>query len=108
MATAVAATPENPTTAVRDTIVDAVGRAAHLAHEAGLLKTIASDAVEDGVHAARRAIKRGAHEVDDLRDAAASRVRKAPLLSIALAAGAGMLVGIVFGWLGRRATTQRQ
>ena len=108
MASALAETPVNPTTRVRDRVVDAAGQAAHLAHEARLLKTLASDAVEDGIHAAERAITRGAHQVEDLRDAAAYRVKKAPLLSIALAAGAGMLVGIVVGWFGSRATTTKR
>jgi len=108
MASAIAETPVIPTTTVRDRVIDAVGQVAHVAHEARLLKTLAADAVEDGVYAAKRAITRGAHEVEDLRDAAVYRVKKAPLLSIALAAGAGMLVGTVFGWWGRRATVRRQ
>jgi len=107
MASAIADTPEQTRTA-RDRVVDAVGRASHLAHEARLLKTLASDAVEDSVHRAKRAITRSAHEVEDLRDAAAYRVKKAPLLSIALAAAAGMLAGIVFGWWGRSATAQKR
>ena len=105
MATAFAETV-TPTT-VRDRVVDAVGRASHVAHEARLLKTLAADAVEDGVHAAKRAIARGAHEVEDLRDEAIYRVKKAPLAAVALAAGAGILVGMVFGWWGRRATRRQ-
>ena|ERR1019366_1820672 len=84
----------------RDRVVDAVGEAAHLGHEARVLKTLAADAIEDGVHSAKRAIRRGAHEIEDLRDTAVSRVRRAPLASIALAGGAGLLLGIVVGWLG--------
>ena len=100
MATAIAETVIPPT--ARERVVDAVGRAAHVAHEARLLKTLATDAVEDGVHAARRAVTRGAREIEDLRDAAAYRVKKAPLASIALAAGVGMLLGIVLGHWGRK------
>ena len=47
---------------VRDRVVDACRQTAHLSHEARLLKSLATDAVEDGVHAAKRAItsvKRG-------------------------------------------------
>ncbi len=104
MASAIAEPAVTPTTTVRDRIVDTVGRAAHMTHEARLLKTLASYAVEDGLHAAKRAITRRAREVEDLRDAVAYRVKKAPLLSMALAAGTGMLVGLVFGRWGRRAT----
>ena len=95
-----------PPATVRDRIVDTVGQAAHLAHEARVLKTLATDAVEDGVRAARRAITRRAHEVEDLRDAAAHQVKKAPLVSIALAAGAWLLMGTVVGLLAHRATRQ--
>jgi ElaB/YqjD/DUF883 family membrane-anchored ribosome-binding protein len=90
----------NPTT-VRERVVDAMGQAAQVAHDARLLKARASEAIEDGVHAAKRAVTRGAHEIEDLRDAAAYRVRRAPLGSIALAAGAGLFLGIVLGRLGR-------
>jgi ElaB/YqjD/DUF883 family membrane-anchored ribosome-binding protein len=106
MASAIAEPPVIPTT-VRNRIVDAVGRATHMTHEARLLKTLASDAVEDGLHAAKRAITLGTREVEDLRDAAAYRVKKAPLRSIAMAAGAGILVGLIVGRCGRR-TTSRQ
>ena len=106
MATTVNAGTANPTTA-RDRVVDAVGQAAHLAREARLLETRASDALEDGVHAAKRVMTRSAHQVEDLRDAAAYRVKKAPLVAVALAAGAGLLLGIAFGWCGGRATQQK-
>jgi hypothetical protein len=42
---------------VRDKAVDAVRHTAHVSHEARLLKTIAADAVDDGVYAAKRVIK---------------------------------------------------
>ena len=89
-------------------VVDAVGQAAHVAHEARLLKTLAADAIEDGVHAAKRAMTRGAHEIEDLRDAAAYRVKKLPLTSIAVATAAGLLLGIVIGRWGGTRTQQRR
>ena len=108
MASAIADTPATMTTTVRDRVVDAADRVAHVAQDARRLETLASDAAEDGVHAAKRAITRGVHQVEDLRDEAAYRVKKAPLLSIALAAGAATLVGLVFGWWGRHVTTGRR
>ena len=84
-----------------DRLADVVGRAAHVAHEARALKTMAADAVEDGVHAARRAVTNGARELEDLRDEAVYRVKKAPLAALTLAAGAGLLLGIVLGRWGR-------
>ena len=84
-------------TAVRDRALDAMGRATQMAREARLLKTRATDAVEDGVHAAKRALTRGAHEFEDLRDGVAYRVKRAPLASLLFAAGAGALMGIAIG-----------
>ena len=93
---------KEPTTG-RDRAVDAVRHAEHLAHEARLLKTLASDAVEDGVHAAKRAITHGVHDLEDLRDSATHRIRRAPLMAVCLAFGAGLLLGAVCGQIGRSA-----
>jgi ElaB/YqjD/DUF883 family membrane-anchored ribosome-binding protein len=93
---------------VHDGVVDAAGRAAHLAHEARLLKTLAADAVEDGVHAATRAVTRGAREVEDLRDEIAHRVKKAPLASLAVAAGAGLVLGVLVAGCGRAVARRRE
>jgi ElaB/YqjD/DUF883 family membrane-anchored ribosome-binding protein len=93
----------NGPTTIRDRAVDAVRQAAYVTHEARLLKTRASDAVEDGVHAAKRAITRGMHDLEDMRDSAAYRVKRAPLMTVGLAAGAGLLLGLVVGWIVGRA-----
>jgi len=103
MKSAVADTPMASDTTIRDRAVDTVRQAAHVAHEARLLKTLATDAMEDGVHAAKRAITRRMHDLDDLRESAAYRVKRAPLLAVGLAAAGGVLVGVALGWLGRRA-----
>ena len=88
-----------PTTQNR--LTDVVGRAAHVAHEARLLKTMAADAVEDGVYAAKRAVTRGARDFEEFWETAAYRIKKAPFLAVAIAAGAGLLVGTVCGRWGR-------
>lgn len=88
----------------RDRLADVVSKAAHVTHEARLLKTLAADAVEDGVHAARRAVTRGARDIEEFRETAAYRIKKAPFLAVALAAGAGLLVGVVCGRWGRCAS----
>jgi ElaB/YqjD/DUF883 family membrane-anchored ribosome-binding protein len=70
--------------------------------------TAASDAVEDGVHAAKRAFKaaqRGLENAADLRDEAAYRVKREPLKAVGLAFGAGLLMGVVGTWVGRRCIT---
>ena len=103
MRLATAETPMARDMTVRDRAADTVRQAAHVAHEARLLKSLATDAVEDGVHAAKRAITRGMHDLEDLRESAAHRVKRAPLLTVSLAAAGGILVGVALGWLGRRA-----
>lgn len=95
-------------TTVHDRVVDAVGRAAHLAHEARLLRTLAADAVEDGVHTATRAVTRGVRGVEDLREEIAHRVKKAPLASLAVAAGAGLVLGVLFAKCGRAVARRRE
>jgi ElaB/YqjD/DUF883 family membrane-anchored ribosome-binding protein len=89
---------------VRDRVIDACRQAAHCSHEAQLLKSLATDAVDDGVHAAGRAIKsvrRGVEELGDLRDEAVHRVKRQPLKALSVAAGIGLVLGWAIGWIGR-------
>ena len=100
-------TPEmkNGSTTARDRVVDAARQAAHVSHEARLLKSLAADAVEDGVHAARRAIKsvrRGVEELGDFKDEAVHRAKRQPLKAVAIAAGAGLALGVAVGWIAGR------
>ena len=67
---------------VQDRVLDATRQAAHISHEAQRLKSLAADAVEDGVHAVKRAVKsvtRGMEELGDLKDEAAQCVKRQPL-----------------------------
>lgn len=90
-----------------DKAVDAVRQATHLSEEAHRLKSLATDAIDDGVHAAKRTLtvaRRRLNEVADLRDEAAYRVKHDPLKAVALAFGAGVLVATVccVGWWATR------
>lgn len=76
-------------------VVDAVRQVAHVAHEAKAFTSLASDAVEDGVHAAKRAVTRGARTLEDLRDTAGYRIKRAPFAALGLAFGAGVLLAAV-------------
>ena len=102
------ATSETPETAssvsVHDRAIDACRQAAHLPHEARLLKSLATDAVDDGVHAAKRAIKsvrRSVEELGDLKEEAVHRVKRQPLKALSVAVGAGLVLGLAIGWIGR-------
>jgi hypothetical protein len=52
---------EREKTSVADRIVDAVQHAAHVSHEARLIKSLAYDAIEDGAHEAKRAVEKQVH-----------------------------------------------
>ena len=90
---------------VKDRIVDATRHATHLSHEARLLKSVAEDVIEDGVHAAKRAMKsvqRGVETLEDFRDEAAYRVKREPFKAVGIAAGIGLVLGVAVGWFGAR------
>jgi ElaB/YqjD/DUF883 family membrane-anchored ribosome-binding protein len=107
MTSATLETPE-AATSVRDRIVDVCRHAAHVSHEARVLKSIATDAVEDGMHAAKQAVTsigRGVEELGDLRDAAAYRVKRQPLRAVGLAFGTGLVLGAGLSWIATRQIT---
>jgi len=87
---------------VIDRIAEAGRHAEHLAHDARVIKTRASDLLEDGLHDARRTVARGMHDLEDLRNEAAVRVRRAPLAAVGLTFAAGLLLGLSVGWVGHR------
>ena len=83
---------------IRDRVLDGCRQAGHVSHEARLLKSIAEDLVEDGVYAAKRAMKsvrRCAGGFDDLRDEAIHRLKRRPLLAVGAALGVGVALGVV-------------
>lgn len=100
--------PETGTsTNICSRVVDACRQASRASHDARLLKSLAADALEDGLHTARRAMKsirRSVEQVDDLRDAAVSRVRRQPLQAVSMAFCAGIVLGTVARWIGKRPT----
>ena len=53
--------------------------------------------VMDAVTEAKQAISQGKHQFEDLRDTATYRVRRAPLTSVGIGFGAGILLGALLG-----------
>lgn len=89
----------------RDCAIDAARHAAHISHEARLIKSLATDAIDDGVHAvkrARKSVDRRLEDLGDLKDETAYRVKQQPFKAIGLAAGVGLVLGIAVGWFGAR------
>jgi len=85
---------------VRDRVVDSARRMTKLSNEAHAVTSRAADAVEDGVYAAKRAMRRGVAQLEDLQEEGIHRVKRHPLKALAMAAGIGLLLGIAIGWAG--------
>jgi ElaB/YqjD/DUF883 family membrane-anchored ribosome-binding protein len=94
---------EREKTSVADRIVDAVQHAAHVSHEARLVKSLAYDAIEDGAHEAKRAVEksvqRGIEKLEDIKDESVHYVKRQPLKAMAMAAGVGLMVGMAAAWI---------
>jgi ElaB/YqjD/DUF883 family membrane-anchored ribosome-binding protein len=58
----------------------------------------ALESLEDTVRQARRAVAQGRHAAEDVVAETTQQVRHHPLSAVALAAGAGALVGCIFGF----------
>ncbi len=87
---------------IRGRLADAARHAAHLSHEARMVKSLAEDAIEDGVHTARRAVKsvhRGIERAQDIKDEAASYVKRRPLTTTVAVGLLGVIVGFTAGWI---------
>lgn len=67
------------------------------------VKSVVSDAVEDGVRTATQAIKHGRHAAEDAIDDARHTVKQRPFQSVGAAFAAGFVAGGMFTWLARRA-----
>jgi ElaB/YqjD/DUF883 family membrane-anchored ribosome-binding protein len=60
------------------------------------------DRVHEARRAAERAVRRGIEKLEDLKEEGVHYVKRNPLKSVAVAAGAGLMVGLVTGWMVRR------
>jgi ElaB/YqjD/DUF883 family membrane-anchored ribosome-binding protein len=96
--------PLNRTAAVRERTEDTMRRAAR---EARILKSMAADAIDDGVHAVKRSVKKARVRAIDGRDELIYRVKRQPLPAIAVAFGVGALLGLLAGFAGGRARSAR-
>ncbi len=103
-------TSEQATPSIGGRMADAARQVAHLSHEARMVRSMAEDAIEDGVHRARRAVtsvRRAVERLQDIKDEAAYYVKRRPLRTIAMAAGLGLLVGATAGLIVGRSRTER-
>lgn len=70
--------------------------------EVSKIRSIVTDAVEDGVRSASRAIRHGRYAAEEVIDQAEHQVKQRPLQAIGLLFAAGMLVGGLLTWIGLR------
>ena len=70
--------------------------------EVSKIKTTVTEAVDDGVKSAVRAIKQGRNAAEDAIDDARRSVKKNPLQSVGVVFAVGVLAGCVLSMFGRR------
>jgi ElaB/YqjD/DUF883 family membrane-anchored ribosome-binding protein len=70
--------------------------------EVSKIRSIVTDAVEDGVRSAGRAIRHGRYAAEDVIDQAEHKVRQSPFQAMSIVFVAGMLVGGLLSWIGFR------
>ncbi len=101
---------EQATPSLSGRMADAARQAAHLSHEAQMVKSLAEDAIEEGAYKARRAVKsvrRGLERLEDLRDDGLRYAKRQPAKTMALTAGVGLVVGLAVGWIAGRGRGKR-
>jgi ElaB/YqjD/DUF883 family membrane-anchored ribosome-binding protein len=73
-----------------------------VAREVSKIRSIVTDAVEDGVRSARQAIKHGRYAAEDVIEEAQHAVKQRPLPAMGIAFAAGVLAGGFLAWIGFR------
>jgi ElaB/YqjD/DUF883 family membrane-anchored ribosome-binding protein len=102
MATATIDKLQEKATALADRVVEKVRYGEDLAKDAREIKARATEVLEDGMYAARRTFKRRMHDLEDLREDTARRVKRAPFTALGVTFAAGLLLGAIMGWVGHR------
>jgi ElaB/YqjD/DUF883 family membrane-anchored ribosome-binding protein len=82
---------------VLDKAIEVGAAVAQMRAGSGRMKEAVVDAVEDGVSAAKRAVKQGRRAADDLVDDAEYQVKQHPLSAVGVSFGIGLGLGAVIG-----------
>jgi ElaB/YqjD/DUF883 family membrane-anchored ribosome-binding protein len=67
--------------------------------EVSKIKTFVTEAVEEGVKSAMKAVRQGRDAAEDMIGDARVTVRKRPFQSVGVVFAAGLLTGALVGWL---------
>jgi len=100
-----------PKPSAADRVADAVRQATHLSRKTHLVRSMARDASEEGIHAAKRALRRVQRRIEaleDLKDEGAHYVKRQPFKAVGLALGVGIQLGMLIAWLAGRLGQRRQ
>jgi ElaB/YqjD/DUF883 family membrane-anchored ribosome-binding protein len=65
--------------------------------EVSRIKSVVTDAVEEGVRSARRAIKHGRHVAEDAIEGAQRTIKRRPLQAMGVVFAAGVFAGVLAG-----------
>ena len=84
---------------VLDKVTEVSAAAAQFGAEMGRVKDAVTDAFEDGIKAAKSAVKQGRRKAEDLVDDAEYRVKRHPLNALGVTFGIGLGLGTVIGIL---------
>jgi len=86
---------------------EACGKTVHLVEEVRGLKDTTTNALDEGVEAAKKAFRAATRNVPsaaDIKDEAVYRIKRRPLRALGLALGAGIATGVIINWATRRCT----
>lgn len=70
--------------------------------EVSKIRSMVTDAVDDGVRSANQAIRRGRYAAEDAIEEAKHTVKQRPFQAMGTAFAAGVLAGTVLSWIGFR------
>ena len=73
-----------------------------VAREVTRIKSMITDAVDDGVRSAMKAVKQGRRAAEDAVDDTKKAVKANPLEAVGIAFAAGLLAGVVAVLIGKR------
>jgi ElaB/YqjD/DUF883 family membrane-anchored ribosome-binding protein len=83
-------------------LLDKAPSVEELYREVSRIKTVVSEAVEDGVKAAVKAIKQGRHAAEDTLDDAKHTIKQKPFEAVGIVFAVGVLIGAGLTWVGSR------
>ena len=83
-------------------LIDKQATVEDVIREVNRLKSVVTEAVDEGVQTAVKAIKRGRDAAEDVIDDARHTVKQKPLQSIGVVFAVGVLTGSLIGWISSR------